>query len=101
MPASSEILASLERIANEAEASVVAVMWHVVVTAVPLGVLPCPTLALVSGAALWAGGLVGGTWRITLAGVAAFTLAAERDDLTLPRPLHPRGDQAYAPRAST
>jgi len=40
--------------------------------AAPLGVLPCPTLALVSGAALWRGGLVGGAWRIALATVSAF-----------------------------
>jgi len=40
--------------------------------AAPLGILPCPTLALVSGAALCGGGLVGGAWRLSLAGFAAF-----------------------------
>jgi hypothetical protein len=38
----------------------------------PLGILPCPTLALVCGATLWASGLVRGAWRLTLAFAAAF-----------------------------
>lgn len=40
--------------------------------AAPVGLLPCPTLALVSGTALGAGGLVGGAWRLTLAMTSAF-----------------------------
>jgi hypothetical protein len=40
--------------------------------AAPVGLLPCPTLAVVSGATLCARGLVGGPWRLTLAAIAAF-----------------------------
>ena len=38
----------------------------------PMGVLPCPTLALVVGVALLAGGLVGGKWRLGLVLLSAF-----------------------------
>lgn len=40
--------------------------------AAPLGVIPCPTLALVVAAALVGRGLVGGAWCIALASLAAF-----------------------------
>ncbi len=42
------------------------------VYAAPLGTIPCPTLALATGAALVGGGLVGGAWRLVLALIAAF-----------------------------
>lgn len=38
----------------------------------PTGILPCPTLALVSGLALLGGGLVGGAWRLLLATMGTF-----------------------------
>jgi hypothetical protein len=44
----------------------------VYVYAAPLGTIPCPTLALVTGAALTGDGLVGGPWRMVLASLAAF-----------------------------
>jgi hypothetical protein len=40
--------------------------------AAPLGVLPCPTIALVSGATLLVGDLVAPKWRLALAGLGAF-----------------------------
>lgn len=40
--------------------------------AAPLGIIPCPTLALVIAAALVGDGLVGGAWRVALAFLATF-----------------------------
>ncbi|HEY6880387.1 MAG TPA: hypothetical protein VI299_20325 [Polyangiales bacterium] len=38
----------------------------------PLGIIPCPTLALAVAATLLGDGLVGGAWCLTLAGLAMF-----------------------------
>lgn len=39
--------------------------------AAPLGLIPCPTLALVTGFALFAGGLVSRTWVVVLGAAGA------------------------------
>lgn len=46
--------------------------WFTYLYAAPLGVIPCPTLSLVIGAALVAGGFGLGAWRIALAAVGCF-----------------------------
>lgn len=40
--------------------------------AAPLGTIPCPSLALVTGVALVGDGLAGGGWKLVLASMAAF-----------------------------
>jgi hypothetical protein len=46
--------------------------WWEHLYAAPLGVIPCPTLSAVIGAALLAGGFGLRGWRLTLAGAGAF-----------------------------
>jgi hypothetical protein len=46
--------------------------WYEYQYAAPLGLLPCPTLAMIVGVALIAGGLGSRAWRGAVAAVAAF-----------------------------
>jgi hypothetical protein len=46
--------------------------WFTYLYAAPLGVIPCPTLSVVIGAALVAGGFGLGAWRVALAAVGCF-----------------------------
>lgn len=46
--------------------------WFTYLYAAPLGVIPCPTLSVVIGAALVAGGFGLGAWRVALAAAGCF-----------------------------
>jgi hypothetical protein len=46
--------------------------WFTYLYAAPLGTIPCPTLSLVTGAALAAGGFGLGAWRLVLAAAGCF-----------------------------
>jgi hypothetical protein len=46
--------------------------WFTYLYAAPLGAVPCPTLSLVTGAALAAGGFGLGAWRLVLAATGCF-----------------------------